>query len=350
MIKLIFSALSVGAVTFSASAELQSLDDFEMDQVTGAGLAIVLEDFAFEAGQNIAGANNNQLDISGLQTSDGRDVVLSVSQFYIAGSGSNQGENVIGNGVNLGRLLYPYQINLLDGDEIGIDDKAVLELAAPSRLNTNSLLNQDFRTRSRTCGSGFSCQQRSQGVTGINLSGLSSRSSELADFGTRFDLNIDGTRQQSLETHATGVALDGSHVRLWGDNNRMVGNLAINLYADDLTIFAANPDGTNAGNSVVFDDLVLEAELGYGDRQAVEFEVRDDGNFELLIGGRDRADTCQLNSSGNCNNRAGFADFYDNGPKANIYIDDVRVGNQSFGSTTISNLQIQYLKVTSRDL
>lgn len=349
LIKSILSALSMGAVTFSVSAELQSLDDFEMDQVTGAGLAIVLEDFAFEAGQNIAGANNNQLDISGLRTSDGRDVVLGVSQFYVAGSGSNQGQNVIGNGVNLGRLDNPYQIDLLNGNDIGIDQKAVLELAAPRRVNGDSVLVQRTQVRSQTCSTGVACTQRFEAVTGIDLSKLSSRTPERADFGVKYDINFDGVPQQSLETHATGVALDGSYLRLWGDNNRMVGALSLKLYADDLTIFATNADGTNQGSSVVFDDLVLEADLGYGDRQPLEFEVESDGNFEFLIGGKTRTDTCKLNS-GNCNNRAGFADFYNQGPKINIHVNDVRVGNNSFGTSTISNLQIQYLKVNSRDL
>lgn len=341
-------------LSFSASAELKSLDDFEMDQVSGAGIGIVLEDFAFEAGRNIAGATDNQLDISGLETSSGQDVVLSVSQFYIAGSGSNQGDSVIGNGVNLGRLNNPFNIELLDGDDVGINQKAILELAAPKRANGNSLLNQQRLNRpsSDRCSTGIACQQRYQRVTGINLGSLSSRLSERADFGTRFDINIAGSRAQSLEAHATGVAIDGSYLRLWGDNNEMVGNLALKLYADDLTVFASNPDGTSRGQSVIFDNLVVEAELGYEDRQEVRFSVAGDGNFTLQIGDKTAAATCRLNT-GNCNNRAGFSDFYNNGPRADIYIEKVQVGTSAagnFGSTTISNLQVQYLKATSRDL
>jgi len=89
----------------SALAELKALDDSQLASVEGAGIGLVLEDFAFEAGEDVAGGN--RLDIGGITNADGEEVVLSISQFYVAGSGSNQGVNVIGNPVNLGRLLYP---------------------------------------------------------------------------------------------------------------------------------------------------------------------------------------------------------------------------------------------------
>lgn len=63
-----------------------------------------------------------------------------------------------------------------------------------------------------------------------------------------------------------------------------------------------------------------------------------DGNFELTLG----------SIAGKSN--AFYQNYYANGPKSNIYIGELKVGNDSFGSSTIANLQIQYLHVRSRDL
>ena len=122
--------------SFVCHADLIALGDDELSSVDGEGIGFIFEDFAFEAGTDVA--SGNRLDISGIKNSNGQDVVLSVSQLYIAGSGSAQGANVIGNPVNLGRLLYPYNIELVDGDGLGIQDKAVFEYSAPKRLTGNS--------------------------------------------------------------------------------------------------------------------------------------------------------------------------------------------------------------------
>ena len=80
------------------------------------------------------------------------------------------------------------------------------------------------------------------------------------------------------------------------------------------------------------------------------FEVDSSGNFTIEVGRLNSA-CADLNSSGGCSlGSAGYADFYNNGPRADIHIGNLSVGNSDFGSATISNMQIQYLRATSRDL
>ena len=55
--------------------------------------------------------------ISGLTNSNGDAVTVNVNQLYIARSGSVYGTDL--KGVNLGRLDNPFEIDLLDGDDIG---------------------------------------------------------------------------------------------------------------------------------------------------------------------------------------------------------------------------------------
>ncbi len=329
--------------SFHVLAELQVLDDSALGNIEGEGIGLVLEDFAFEAGEDVA--NGNRLDISGITNKDGDDVVLSISQFYIAGAGSNQGADVIGNPVNLGRLLYPYNIELVDGDEIGIDGRAVFEFASPARFTGSSskaysLLgyNTESRTESRFPGQATASGERIDSISAIDTSVLSSRDSELADIGVRFDLDVNSVRAQSLQAHARGVAVDGSSLRLWGADNQMVSNINLNLYIQDLTVFACDADGNNCGADVNLQNFVLESQLGYGEEQPVTFEVEADGNFTVEVGSIEGKTDAFYN------------DFYSNGPRTDIYIGKVMVGDTDFGSATVANLQIQYLRATSRDL
>lgn len=338
-------ALSLLAFCCCASvhAELVPVDDAALGEIQGAGLGLVFEDFAFEAGESVSAGN--RLDISGITNSSGQPVVLSVSQFYIAGNGSNRGANVIGNPVNLGRLAYPFNLELVNGDVLGISDKAIFEFTAPSRLigqtsGSDSMLvvQTENRSERRFPGEQVATGTRVDRVTGIDSSVLTSRSDERPDMGVRFDVNVNGSRSQSLQSHATGLAIDGSYARLWGDNNEMIGNLGVKAVAEELTFFACDANGSNCGDSVVFSDIVIESELGYGEQQPVTFEVDSSGNFTIEVG----------SIEGKSNSF--YQNFYNNGPRTDIYIRDVSVAGQSFGSTTISNLQIQYLKATSRDL
>lgn len=299
--------------TLYTFADLVTLEDHELGSVDGEGVGIVLENFVYNAGESTSGGGT--FEISGLQTSNDENVVLGISQFYIAGSGSNKGTNVIDNPVNIGRLNNPFNLELRDGNDIGVTNKAVFEFSAPKKLN-------------------------------------GSRIAERPDFGIRFDLEIAGSHHQSLENHIETLSVDGSYIRLWGGSGHMEGELALNVYTPSIEFFACDAAGNNCGASVDFQNVILESKLGQGEYQPVTFEVDATGNFIFDVGSLE-GKCSSTNGSGGCNagsERDVLANYYNTGPATNAYIGNVQVGGQSFGSTTVSNLQIQYLEVKSHDL
>ncbi|WP_345544430.1 hypothetical protein, partial [Streptomyces chitinivorans] len=89
-------------------AELKGLSEGEMARIDGAGLGLVFENFKFSHGTDQPDANGEQariFRISGIKSTDGRDVDITVNHLYISGTGSNYGENL--SPVNLGRLANP---------------------------------------------------------------------------------------------------------------------------------------------------------------------------------------------------------------------------------------------------
>ena len=348
--KLFLSTL-ITFLSINAAGDLVALDDSDLSNVDGEGVGIVLEDFVYNAGEQINGGGT--FEIGGLQNSSNQEVTLGISQFYIAGSGSNKGANVINNPVNIGRLVNPFNLELRDGNDsdVGVPNKAVFEFSAPTKnvgstTGTTSYFVPVMENRPGATG------QRVDRFSGLDSTIFSSRSTERPDMGIRFDLEIAGTRYQSLENHLESLSIDGSYVRLWGNDGHMEGELAINIYTPSMEFFACDSAGNNCGNSVDFRNVGIEAELGSGEFQPVTFEVDATGNFVFEIGSL-QGKCSSLNSTGGCNagaERNVLLDYYSSGPSTNAYIGNVVVGNKDFGSTTISNLQIQYLEVKSHDL
>jgi hypothetical protein len=339
-------------------SDLEALSDSTLGNVDGAGIGFVLEDFVLQAGEQ---TNGGTFEISGLENSSGEEVVFGISQFYVSGSNSNRGTNVIDNPVNLGRLLYPYNIELRDGNDFGITDKAILELAAPEKLVDASYFQEiaENRTEKRSSkdvdANGEAIEialgQRVDSIIGFNESIFSSREGERADLGIRFDLEVAGESAQSLESHIKDLAIDGSYVRLWGGENQVEAEINFNFYATQVEFRACDSLGVSCGESVSFNNIGIESQLGDGSFQPVTFEVTPEGQFSFLIASLEGK--CSANDTGGCvagDDKDRLAEYYSSGPETNIYINDVIVGGESFGSTTISNLQIQYLEVKSHDL
>ena len=333
---LIVASLPVGA--------MEQLDDFELSKVDGAGLGMVLEDFIFDSNS----ADGATLELSGIRgtrkTGSGTRVSgeakLQVSRLYIAGAGSNRGTAAL-SGVDLGTVDKPYSIAVVDGDPYGVAGKALMQFAAPER-NAGQLLS--FTQASRTGSSRFPGAPAASGsyvsgVSGINTAVLNGSEADWMDMGMVFDLDINGPVGQSLQAHATGVNVDGSRLQLWGDGGDVLGNLRLNLFAKKLEFQACNSGGASGcGTSVVFNNFVLQAELGYGDEQPLNLSVLPDGQFQLTLG----------SIAGK--SAAFYNNYYANGPRIDMHIGKIEVGNRDFGSSTIANMQIQYLNVRSRDL
>lgn len=333
---LIVASLPVGA--------LEQLDDFELSKVDGAGLGMVLEDFVFDSNS----ADGATLELSGIRgtrkTGTGAPVTgeakLQVSRLYIAGAGSNRGQAEL-TGVDLGTVDNPYTISVIDGDPYRVPGKALMQFAAPER-NSGQLLSFTQVSRSgdrRFTGAPSATGLRASGVSGINTSVLNGTDSDWMDLGMVFDLDINGPVGQSLQAHASGVNIDGTKLQLWGDDGDVLGNLKLNMFARKLEFQACNSGGiSGCGTSVIFNNFVLQAELGYGDEQPLNLSVLPDGQLQLTLGSIAGKSTDFYNN------------YYANGPRIDMHIDKIQVGNRDFGSSTIANMQIQYLNVRTRDL
>lgn len=356
-------------------ADLEPIDDKGLSHVDGEGIGLVLEDFLYNAGQGIGG-RNAEIEISGLETSgsNSKSVILDLKQLYIAGSNSQNGTNVEGNTVNIGRLTNPFNIELLDGDTVGVDNKAVFEFAAPNKnsevsyfRNTGTLSRPSTSvvtfnssgnvTGSRTNSNPFG--SRVNGISNIRNNVISSRASERPDLGIRFGLNIDGSDKQVLQNHIESLAIDGSTVRLWGSGDHVEAQVNLNIYSPNIEFIACNANSSGCGDSVSFGNVGLEVGLGYGEKQPLTFEVNSTGNFVFELASLQGKCSTSTGIGGGCSdgrNNAFFNDYYSNGPAINAHVENVNIGNASpgdagyFGSSTISNLQIQYLRIESRDL
>lgn len=357
---------------------MQNLSEDELSTVSGEGIGLVFEDFQFNAKDNLPldDTDGYTFKITGIEDQNGNAVDVSLGQFYIAGTGTNYGADLEGKTVNLGRLNHPYKIDVLDGNTLGgggWTDKAVLAIAAPELYTTNQL-------------DGYNCA----GVTDPAIGGKctsrpadvgSGYKGERMDIGmslyTVYDNSISNVKNTNLNFHAKSANFDGSYIRLWGDNIDENGNGTIeateyqglsmearlNLHADEFFINSCQVDGTNCGDAMVMTGVKIR--LALGDQkyfQPATFDVDSGGNFVFKIhklpspnDPRIPGTTHVIASDGL---RAGsdtatwdwYNDYYTNGAKSMISIDNLTVGSESFGSSSIRGLQIQYLEVTSHDL
>ncbi|KRW81705.1 hypothetical protein AQ621_05635 [Marinobacter sp. P4B1] len=330
----------------TAPAELEKLNDGELSEIDGAGIGLVLEDFIFSHGTDAPDVNGEQariFRIAGIQSTDGREVDITVNHLYIAGSGSDYGTNLTP--VNLGRLLNPWRIDVVDGNDIGITNKAVLEFAAPAMVDAAQ--GYDCLGGSAAVGSG-TCSSRpaTQDWQG-----------ERADMGMQMNVAVGDDRSANLNLHARSAVIDGSYLRLWGDDERrqMAGEFRLNFYSPELTINACSQDGSNCGSNIVMSDFVLQLALG-NRLQPIYFDVDGSGNFLLEIDTIDAPGTGQIAANGQ---RAGsdaatwdfYNDYYSNPEfRSNVHIGDFSVGEKNFGSARVEGMLIQHLQIQTKDL
>ncbi|MEP3562996.1 MAG: hypothetical protein ABJM19_00530 [Marinobacter sp.] len=184
-------------------AELKILDDSELSEVDGAGIGLVLDNFLFSHGTDQPDVNGDQARVfrlTGIKSSDGQDVDITVNHLYIAGAGSDYGEQLTP--VNLGRLNNPWRIDVVDGDSIGVPATAILELAAPAL--TSDTEGFDYLSTSAVAGSG-QCSSRPATDTWRG---------ERADIGIQMNVAVGNDRSPNLNIHARSAVVDGSYIRL----------------------------------------------------------------------------------------------------------------------------------------
>jgi hypothetical protein len=337
---ILVSALGMIAPAF---AELTSLSDNDLSEVDGAGIGLVFEDFVFSHEHDPS--EDKVFRINGIKDSSGSDVQINVSQIYVARAGSNYGANL--EGVNLGRLTNPYEIDLVDGNDIGLSNKTVLEFAAPTKVD--AALGYDCLDPSAAAGSG-TCSSRPASVGFEN--------GERPDLGIELEINALGQNTTNLNVHAKSAVFDGSYLRLWGDDDRMAGAFQLNFYTPELEISTCDKQNEACGSSIKMRDFQLELALGQT-FQPLYFGVDEvSGGLTLEIAKITHEYVNNISASGLSDGSAGgdeayafFEDYYTNPEyRSNIYVGELEIGGTSLGSAKIEGMQIQYLDVKLRDL
>ncbi|MFL1454378.1 hypothetical protein ACJO5Y_08015 [Marinobacter sp. GN3S48] len=327
-------------------SELERMNDAELSEVDGAGLGVVLEAFKFSHGTDVPGANGEQariFKIGGITSTDGQDVDITVNHLYISGSGSNYGRNL--GPVNLGRLINPYRIDVVDGNTIGVKDKAVLEFAAPAMVD--SVQGFDCTSAAAVAGSG-PCSSRPATADYIG---------ERPDVGLQMNVAVGSDRSANINIHAVSAVIDGSYLRLWGDNDRrqMVGQFRLNFYSPELSIHACDQDGESCGSRVLLTDFALELAIG-NELQPVFFDVDGAGNFVVEVAAIQQPAPGDIGADGlRGSSDAATWDFYEDYYTNPDYRSNLRIGNFSvsdrdFGSARVEGMLIQHLEIRTRDL
>ncbi|PAV24667.1 hypothetical protein CF392_15060 [Tamilnaduibacter salinus] len=312
-----------------------------MADVQGQGLGIVLDDFKFAHGTDVD--NGRIFRIGGIKSSAGEDVEIVVNQLYISGSGSNYGQNL--SPVNLGRLTNPFSIDLEDGDNIGIPGKAVLSVNAPSKVSA---------------ADGFSCLDAGAGAGSGTCSSRPSganRLGERPDVGLQLNVKVGDNQSSNLNVHAKSAVIDGSHIRLWGDDDRqqLVGQFKLNFYTPELSINACEQDGSDCGSRIKMTNFALELALG-NKLQPMYLDVDGSGNFvaEIETIRRPAQGAIAQDGTRQNSNKAEwdfYEDYYTNPDyRSNLRIGNFSVGDRDFGSARVEGMLIQHLKIDTHDL
>lgn len=337
-----FGGLLALALVRGASAHLAALSDKELSSVRGGGVGLVLENFVFEHGTNVQ--NGQVFKIGGIKSSTGENVNITVNKLYIARAGSDYGTNL--QPVNLGRLINPYTIDLLNGDNIGIPGKAVLQIAAPTKVDAS--VGYDCLDPAAVAGSG-TCSSRPATASYVN--------GERPDIGLQMNVQVGTNNAHNINIQAKSAVFDGSYLRLWGDdtNHRLVAQLKLNFYTPELSVSSCDLSGTSCGSTIFMKNFQLELAIG-NNLQPAYLDVDGTGNFVFQIqdipkpaAGTIAADGKLADSDAATWNY--YNDYYTNPEyRSNLKIGDFSVGSQDFGPAEVSGMLIQHLKITTHDL
>lgn len=346
-----------------AQAELSPMGEEEMASIQGQGIGLVFDDFVFSHGDDAS--KGHVFKINGIKSTQGEDVEITVSQLYISrgsvgatktgdntydfGTDSNYGANL--SAVNLGRLNNPYTIDLIDGNTVGITDKAVLQMAAPTMVDAS--VGYDCLNPAASAGSG-TCSSRP---------GTSSWQGERFDTGLKLGVKVGAKDSHNLNINAKSAVVDGSYLRLWADEDmddpnktQLVAEYRLNFYTPELTVSSCDSSGQGCGSTIYMRNFELELALG-NSLQPMYLDVNGGGNFVFEVKSiRDAISPASIasdgksSSDGNATYNA-YLDYYTNPDyRSNLRIGELSVSGQNFGSAKIEGMQIQYLRIESHDL
>ena len=225
-----------------------------------------------------------------------------------------------------------------------------------------------------------------------NLRQLLTGSNGGADTGISMQYRPDADNRPNYinyqNLHITGLSLEDSFLRLWGDGDgSMEGEMGLQLYANTMELSSCqwsqagcgdnqDLDGNNFGDrdqqTFFFTNIYFNLNLGYGLSQPLQLEVVGDGNIQLELPtflpvvGQSLQDAAGMPGATDQEAfdqiKATADDFYANAPESDIYIGNLTyggtrpdavsapVGGLNLGSYEASGISIQYLKVSSYDL
>ena len=343
MFALVVALFSVCSI---AQAELKSLSDQDLSEVDGAGVGLVMEDFVFSHGHDPS--DDKVFRITGLTSSTGEAVTLNVEQLYIARSGSNYGSTL--EAVNLGRLTNPFEIDLVDGDGIGLDGEAVLQLSAPTKVDSS--LGYDCLDVAAVQGSG-ECSSRPSSAGWEN--------GERPDMGMELQVNVGSETPRHLNFHAESAVFDGSYLRLWGDGaeQKMAAEFRLNFYTPELEISTCTKVNEACGSAIKMQGFEMELALGHTFQPLYLGADAVSGGLTIEIAKItheyiDNIDLVTGQSDGSTEGDAAYAffnDYYSNPDyRSNIAVNNIELSGTDLGSAKVEGMLIQYLDVKFRDL
>jgi hypothetical protein len=337
--------LSLSLVVSGATyAEMQSLSDKDLSEVDGQGIGLVMDDFVFSHGHDTA--NDKVFRITGVTNKNGDPVTINVNQMYIARSGSNYGADL--KGVNLGRLDNPYEFDLIDGDNIGLAGKSVLEFKAPEKV-------QDTLQ-------GFDCLTGAAGGECSSRAETAEWRGERPDIGLELEIN-EGGESSNLNFNVSSAVFDGSYLRLWGDddNKQMAAEFRLNFYTPQLEISTCAQSNQGCSSSIKMQDFQVELALGNTFQplyigvdnvsggltlEVAKITHQYIDNIDLTTGLSDGGQDGQGDAA-----YTFFEDYYTNEQyRSNIVVGNLDIGGTSLGESKIEGILIQYLDVKFRDL
>lgn len=106
MNKALFLTPALLAAAISAQADLVALDDASLSETTGEGLGMALENFVFNVDDAVT-------TVTGIESSDGSEVNVAWTEFYIMGEGSNNGTTEVA--AQIGSVLHPWVLQSVRG-------------------------------------------------------------------------------------------------------------------------------------------------------------------------------------------------------------------------------------------
>ena len=352
--KLVASGFALAFAAVASAGDMEPMSDAEMSAVNGQGVGIVMEDFRFAHEHDPA--NGKTFKLTGITNEAGEDVQVLVDHLYIGGTGSDFGNNL--QTVNLGRLTNPFSMNLRDGGTISstLTGKAVFELAAPSKVASGSGVACIPGGSNTTCSS--RAPDSTQGIRG-----------ERMDIGFASTVQSGSADPQKLNIHAESAVVDGSYIRLWGagpgdSRQQLRGQIQSNFYADRLSINACDQTGASCGDSIAFNDFMMELAIG-NEHQPLFLSVlgpshevvAERGNLRVELRTiTDARSPAPINDSGTGSSDGDatyqfYEDYYTNEDyRSSISAGDVQIGGESLGSARIKGMLFQKLETTTRSL